>query len=181
MRLLDAINAKWFIFSDGEPTTIIDLRRTLKKLKKVETLPELSEYPNIFVLDNSNNFETYLLEQGYSEEIINAINQVEDVDIEDTAIPFFDYFIEKHHGESLSPRSTGIRCESCGQTIKEKPLRDYKSDGGQQRALKDCMKAGKAKYAPVIAKVICEICQSERQYPTKIKSLLDCIKEQLEV
>lgn len=181
LKLLDAIGTKWFIFSDGEQKTITDLTRTLKKLEGSDSQPDIAGYSNIFILDNSNNFETYLIEQGYSTEIIAAINQVEGTPDEGIDIPFFDYFIEKHHGESLSPRSTGRICKECGQTIKEKPIRDYKSEGGQVNALKDCMKSGKAKYAPAIATVICQSEDESKKYPPKIKALIECIKRELGV
>ncbi len=80
----------------------------------------------------------------------------------------------------MSPRSTGIPCETCGQMIKESSLRDYHADGGRERAICDCMKAGKTKYAVPIAKLICSSCMGERKYPSKIKTLLDQIKACLE-
>jgi putative ATP-dependent endonuclease of OLD family len=181
IKLLNAIQTKWFIFSDGESATITDLRRILKKLKQTEALPELADYPNIIVLDNANNFESYLQEQGYDAEIIASINVVEAGINSEVATPYFDYFIEKHHGESLSPRSTGRSCEMCGQIIKESPFRDYKSADGQQRALKDCMKAGKTKYASAIVSTICTTCDINRKFPPKIKLLLDSINAELEI
>lgn len=181
LKLLEAAGIKWYIFSDGEQKTITDLKRTLKKLRGSDSLPNLTEYPNIFILENSNNFETYLIEQGYSAEITAAINQVEGTPDEEIDIPFFDYFIEKHHGESLSPRSTGRTCEACGQTIKEKPLRDYKSEGGRINALKDCMKSGKAKYAPAIATAICQSEDENKKYPQKIRALLEYVSRELGV
>lgn len=181
LRILKAIKAKWFIFSDGESAAITDLKRVMKKLESLDDLPDLSIYPNIFILDNSNDFETYLLENNYDTEIIAAINQIECSEEEREGLPFFDAFIEKHHGESLSPRSTGTVCVSCGQPIKDKPLRDYLSEGGHRRALCDCMKAGKAKYAASIAQTICNECPAERKCPPKIKELFDAVKPFLEV
>lgn len=180
LRVLENIGTDWYIFSDGEPAAIDDLKATMKQLRGLTVKPDLSLYPNIIVLDNSADFETYLLNTGYIEEIISAINKCENEILEEYQLPYFDYFIQEHHGEPMKLRSTGIPCETCGQTIKERPFRDYQSDDGRKRALCDCMKAGKTKYAVPISQTICDECEDERKYPPKIKLLLEKIKETME-
>lgn len=181
LRVLECIGTPWIIFSDGEPAAISDLQTTIKKLRNLEHKPELSAFSNILVLDGATDFETYLLDNNYDEEIIAAINAFEDGELEEHQLPFFEDFVARHHGELLSPKSTGICCETCGQTIKTRPLRDYLSDEGQKRALCDCMKAGKAKYAASISKTICEHCSDERKFPPKIKKLMEQIESLMEV
>lgn len=180
LRMLESIGANWYIFSDGEAAAINDLKSTMKQLRNLPAKPDLDQYDNIIVLNDSYDFETYLLNAGYAAEIISAINEYEGVEDEEHQDPYFDYFVQQHHGESMSPRSTGIPCETCGQMIKESPLRDYHAEGGRERAICDCMKAGKTKYAVPIAKLICSSCMGERKYPSKIKTLLDQIKACLE-
>lgn len=181
LRVLESIGAEWFIFSDGEPAAISDLQTTIKKLKDLETKPKLENYPNIIVLDGSTDFEKYLLDNGYDDEIILAINTFEDEVLEEYQLPFFEDFIARHNGESLAPKSTGETCKTCGQSIKEKPVRDYSSDGGRVRALCDCMKAGKAKYAAIISTTICEQCEASRKFPPRIKGLMEKVKVALGV
>ena len=121
------------------------------------------------------------MDSGYSDEIITAINEYEGIEDEEYQMPYFDYYVNLHHGEPMKPRSTGEQCEKCGQTIKKQPLRDYHSEGGRNRALRDCMKDGKTKYAVPISNTILSNCEDERKYPPKIKLLLEQIKASLEV
>lgn len=180
LRMLESIGASWYIFSDGEPAAINDLKAVMKQLRNLDAKPELSQYSNIIILDNSNDFEKYLLDAGYADEIIAAINGYEDTSLEEYQLPYFEHYVQEHDGESMSPRSTGVKCETCGEMIKTKPLRDYQSAGGRERAICDCMKSGKTKYAVPISKTICSSCVSERKFPPKIKHLLDQIKSELE-
>lgn len=180
LRMLEIIGAKWYIFSDGESAAISDLQSAIKQLKELPTKPDLSQYSNIIVLENSNDYEKYLLDAGYADEIIAAINECEDTSLEDYQLPYFDYYMQEHDGESMSPRSTGVKCATCGETIKTKPLRDYQTAGGKERAICDCMKSGKTKYAVPISRAICTGCIDERKFPPKIKLLLESIKSSLE-
>jgi putative ATP-dependent endonuclease of OLD family len=176
LRVLKAIGAKWVIFSDGEPAAIKDVKSVIKKLTGTTMEPDLSKYPNIIILDNANDFETYLLDNGYIDEIILAINEFENNEKPET---YFDQYKSLHDGTELSPKSTDKNCELCGQSIKEAPLRDYHSEGGQKRALQDCMKGGKAKYAASISRTICKVCDEDRKFPPQIKTLLERIVVEL--
>ena len=181
LRILESIGAKWYIFSDGEPAAINDLKSVMKQLRGLAIKPELSLYNNILVLDDANDFEKYLLDAGYADEIVAAINAYEDISLEEYQSSYFEHYLQVHHGESMSPRSTGVKCETCGEMIKVKPLRDYQSDGGRDRAICDCMKSGKTKYAVPISKSICASCVGERRFPPKIKLLMEQISIELEV
>ena len=174
LRVLECIGTDWLIFSDGEPAAINDLQATIKKLKNLPNKPSLDSFNNIIVLSNSHDFETYLLDAGYSNEIITAINEYEGVDDEHQD-PYFDYYVRTHNRELMRPCSTGIRCEICGEMKKIQTPRDYLSDGGQIRAISDCMKSGKTKYAVPISRIICSSCEGERKYPMHIKTLLEQI------
>ena len=180
LRMLESIGVKWHIFSDGEAAAINDLKTTIKQLKNLPTKPELSEYSNIIVLNDSHDFETYLLNAGYADEIVAAINEYEGIEDEEHQEPYFDYYVHTHHGESMRPRSTGVPCETCGEMIKETPIRDYVSEDGRNRAICDCMKSGKTKYAVPISKRICSSCTDERKYPPQIKTLLEQISSIME-
>lgn len=180
LRMLEIIGTKWYIFSDGEPAAINDLQSTLKQLRELPTKPDLSQFSNIIVLENSNDYEKYLLDAGYADEIVAAINNYEDTELEDYQISYFDHYLQEHNGESMSPRSTGVKCVTCGEVIKTKPLRDYLTAGGKERAICDCMKSGKTKYAVPISRAICTGCIGERKFPPKIKLLLENIKLSLE-
>jgi putative ATP-dependent endonuclease of OLD family len=179
--VLESIGAEWYIFSDGEPAAINDLQLTIQKLEKLDEKPNLKDYPNIIVLENSTDLETYLLANEYDIQIIKAINDFEYNSSTQHKSTFFEAFKIKHHGDSMSPKNTGKICEKCGQSLKDKPTKDYLSEGGEKRALCDCMKSGKAKYAAAIATTICEECDGERKFPPKILDLMIKIKVSLGV
>lgn len=176
LRVLESIGTSWYVFSDGELSAINELKSTMKTLYELPEKPDLAQYEKIIVLDDSNDYETYLLNSGYESEIILAINKYEGIEDETYQDAYFDYFIRCHHGESMRLRSTGIVCQTCGQMRMESQLRDYKCEGGRERAIIDCMKSGKTKYAVPIAKEICSCCVGERKYPPKIRELLHKIK-----
>jgi putative ATP-dependent endonuclease of OLD family len=178
LRVLESMGTNWYIFSDGEAAAINDLKSAMQQLNNLPDKPDLNQFDNIIVLDDSHDFETYLLDAGYAGEIISAINEYEGVENEEHQEPYFDYFIQQHHGKPMKPRSTDKLCEVCGETIKERRLRDYLSPGGLERAICDCMKSGKTKYAVPIAKKICSDCKDERRFPPKVKTLLDKIKNE---
>ena len=71
-RLADSFSIPWFIFSDGEADTIGKVSSTLKKLKKSE---DINANDNVFVIPNGKMFETYLIDEGYQDVLIDAIIQ----------------------------------------------------------------------------------------------------------
>ena len=57
----------WFILGDGEKDTIKSLRKSLEQLYNHKN--EIEKESNIFVLDKECDFEKYLIEKGYVDEI----------------------------------------------------------------------------------------------------------------
>lgn len=157
MRILNKLSISWYVFSDGESQPINDLKKCIKNLEGLERDPDLSEYNNVFVLENGNCFETYFLDQGYTNEIKRALNKIED------------------STNYLKEFSTLMN----GQKLKKGVIRDYLSEGGNERALRDCMLGSKTKYATAIAEEICNVRIKKRRIPAKIRELFDCIKDDL--
>jgi putative ATP-dependent endonuclease of OLD family len=144
LQVLDKLNINWFIFSDYDNEKV--KKNILASLQSIgiSKIEEMS-------------IEDYLVNQGYEEELIKAIETVEEENY------FEDTFIADLHGQK---GKGGI-------------IRDYSSEGGKQRALLDCLKNGKTKYATAVAKVISSMENKERKFPEKIKDLLDKIKNEL--
>nr|VFJ48495.1 MAG: putative ATP-dependent endonuclease of the OLD family [Candidatus Kentron sp. FM]VFJ48660.1 MAG: putative ATP-dependent endonuclease of the OLD family [Candidatus Kentron sp. FM] len=69
-RLAESFSIPWFIFSDGEPKTIEELKNFLGKLGKSK---KLEEYYNIFVIPNGKDFEGYIATADYEDTLIDAI------------------------------------------------------------------------------------------------------------
>ena len=79
LRVLESMGTNWYIFSDGEAAAINDLKSAMQQLNNLPDKPDLNQFDNIIVLDDSHDFETYLLDAGYAGEIISAINEYEGV------------------------------------------------------------------------------------------------------
>jgi putative ATP-dependent endonuclease of OLD family len=149
LRMLSAIKTKWLVFSDGEAEAVTKLQRQLQNALALPDSPILQDYPNIVVLDGGNNFESYLTAQGYEEEIIAAINEVEGCP-PDNPTPFFDYRLG-YGGGNLT----------------------------REQLLAKLLKDGKTKYAKAIAMTICNCADEGRRLPQRIGDLIDAIREEL--
>ena len=62
LRLAKNFNIPWFIFSDGEPIPLRDMRSALRQAKEKED-------NRVVIIPNNGNFEKYLIDEGYSIEI----------------------------------------------------------------------------------------------------------------
>ncbi|WP_304519661.1 ATP-dependent nuclease [Clostridium tagluense] len=159
MRILERLNIKWYVFSDGEPKPLADLMACLKKTMVAGVQPNLLDFNNVFVLENGNCFETYCLEQLYIKEITKAICRVENDD------NYMRYYISQHNTHKA----------------KGGALRNYTADpdGGYYRATKDCIMSDKTKYPTAIAEEICSIKKKTRRIPQKLKDLFIKIEDDL--
>ncbi|MCL2015246.1 MAG: AAA family ATPase [Defluviitaleaceae bacterium] len=72
LKLLKIIEVDWLIFSDGEPQILEELRNLIKEL---DDKKEFSDYKNIVVLDNNYNYEQYLVNSGYADDIIKYLDE----------------------------------------------------------------------------------------------------------
>jgi putative ATP-dependent endonuclease of the OLD family len=129
-----------FIFSDGEPKTVEELKEIYRKVYG-ET--DVLNSPNITILDN-DNFEGYLTSCGFIEVIESVICQQEG----DNAIE--DWMSDRQGKKDK----------------KDRPPKDYTGNDGRKKAVKEILDKGKAKYAPLIAEKLCEL--EKEQLPPKI-------------
>ncbi len=151
-----------FIFSDGEPKTLNDLKRHYDKVFGEGSF-EASE--NIICLEDTD-FEGYLLNEGYGDLIEKAIVEAGRDDI--------DQWITKREGTVLKREKTSLpRCETCKQPIYTDVLRSYDAPDGRQRALQEILDARKPFYAKVIAQALCAL--PKEKLPSKIKELFDIV------
>jgi putative ATP-dependent endonuclease of OLD family len=152
LQILEKIGISWFIFSDGEEKTIKDLQETIQNLKGITESIDLSEIDNNIILEG-HNYETYLVKDGYKEELIMAINEFEDAS---KAGHFSSYF----------------------ESFKARYLATQKND--ENAALIKCLENGKTKYPTIIAKTICRENNCDRKFPQKIKELMEKVKWTIE-
>jgi putative ATP-dependent endonuclease of OLD family len=67
LRTLDAIGIPWFIFSDGEPKARDTVTAALQKVGAA------TNHPHVITLPNNRAIEGYLLDEGYQNEIRQAV------------------------------------------------------------------------------------------------------------
>jgi putative ATP-dependent endonuclease of OLD family len=152
LQILEAVGISWFIFSDGEAKPIKDLQETMQELQGTKETIDLSKINNI-IIASGQNYETHLIENGYKNELIMAINEFEDESKTEYFLPFFESY-------------------------KERYLAKQKKD--ENAALLQCLKNGKTKYATIIAKTICKKNNGDRKFPPKIKELMEKVKWTIE-
>ncbi len=153
-----------FIFSDGEPGIVKDLKKHYESVFGTVDIPTC---PNITVLDN-NDFEGYLMSSGFH-------NIIEDAIIELDGSGFVDTWIAKRQGTLVKREKTAKPpCTSCGQHIFADVLRDYSLPNGRKAALIEIIDSCKPKYAPAIATKLCEL--DIKSLPPKIVEMFDKIK-----
>ena len=147
LQVLEIIGVKWFVFIDGESNTIDQLNKTLNAIQKEPNETSVSDYDNIVIIDDSN-YESYLIENNYSNVIIKAINEYEDNGRKEHTLSFFDNY-------------------------KKNYTKNHKIDNlDENTILLACMKKEKTRYARIIAQTICRECHGDRKFPPKIKELL---------
>lgn len=169
LSLIKNFHIPWYIFSDGESSTI----RTVKKAVRDIFATELDQCDNVIVLDNQEDYEKHLLNNGYETEIVEAICLIEDD-------PNFvsEYVRTRDHTVAGREKTTLPKCTTCQQFIYQDIVRDYSGTDGWRNAIYDCCtaKQAKAKYAVGVAEKIVSVTDEERRIPPKVKALLTAMR-----
>jgi len=173
LKVFESIGIEWVVFSDGEQNVVDALATSIKKLKGLSTTPSLDLYDNIIILDSPNSYERYLVNMGYADEIITVINEYEGKPHEN-APSYFESFAKRDFLQPNAPK-----CEGCDNIIWVKTEKRFCCNEGKKQALIACMEKWKVKYALPVAQKICTTTDTERQYPPKIKILLEQIGQQM--
>ena len=156
LRLAEGFGIDWYIFSDAENKPLEDMSAALRKIGITDYKP----CSNVIVLPEGKNFETYLVNDGYTGAIELALNNHHDVD------DYVMYFIDKMNDQKMKGGKT----------------RGYRNDadGGRKRAVLDILKDGKTVYAEAIAQAIVALEEKDRRIPRKIRDLFDRISYDME-
>ncbi len=161
------LNIKWFILSDGESNIIKKVKKDFKKLSdSVLQVNEIVLPKNIIHFDNEDDFESYLLKNGFLEEIESCLGTLLDTDD-------LDELIANRNGTSKGRVKTKEICETCNQNIFVNQLRDYDGVEGRTSALNDLLSQNKTKYPSLLAELIYE---SDKVLPPKLSQLFEEIK-----
>lgn len=167
VALAKAFQIPWYIFSDGEEKTKKELKKLLKKTYNEDK--ELVDQKNIFIIPNGTDFEGMLLEDGYKDEIENAIEQL-------NGKGSIDNFIRKNNHQPKGREKTPNTCKSCNQYIFVDIERIYDGEDGRLTALNDIMEKNKTQLGPVLANCIIE---SRKALPPLVVELFDGIKKDI--
>lgn len=168
LSLIKTFHIHWYIFSDGESSTI----RTVKKAVRDVFGTEIDQCDNVIILDNQEDYEKHLLNNGYENEIVEAICLIEgDTDFVSEYVRTRDHTVAGREKTSLP------KCTVCQQFIYQDVIRDYSGTEGLRNAIYDCCtaKQAKAKYAIGVAEKIVSVSDESRRIPPKINSLLDAM------
>ena len=160
-------NLNWVILSDGEESIIKKLKKDYKKLiASVDNVDNIVLPENIVCLDNENDFESYLINNGFREEIENCLKVI--LNVED-----LQELIANRNGTSKGRIKTEEICGACNQNIFQEQFRDYGGDEGYLRALNDLLSQNKTKYSAKLSELVFN---SEKRLPPRIESLFENIK-----
>ena len=166
IRVAEGLNIPWFILSDGEAKTIKGVKKTLRKLYNKQDI-ELDTEPNIFIFPNGSDFEKYLLNEEFFDEIKSAFTKLHSEN-------YLENWIRENDGTKKERIKTTAICKECNQNIYKDITRNYDGDTGFKDAVYDCMTKQKTQFGPVIAQ---EIIESGKDLPPIIKNLFNKVKE----
>lgn len=151
------LNIPWYILSDADGDTVKKVKDQIK-----DVFGETNFEHKLFDLENGNDFESYLVNEGFIDELNKAIDIIE--------------MTENYLANSFIP-------ELNGENLSKTEVRDYNGVDGIKRALIDCLRNGKTKYATQIAENIILIDENDVRgnIPKKMKELFDLINEDLKI
>lgn len=161
------LNLKWFVLSDGETDIIKKLKKDYKKLSGSDAnINNIILPPNIIHFDNGDDFESYLIANGFAEEIENCLKEI-------LSVADLQEFIATKNGTSIGRFKTDNICGTCDQNIFQEQFRDYNGDEGYLRALNDLLSQNKTKYPSLLSDLIYN---SAKSLPPKIIELFEKIR-----
>jgi putative ATP-dependent endonuclease of OLD family len=147
--LAKALSIPWYVFPDGEPKPVKELNAALEKAGEADC----EHCATVLAPELGKNFETQLVAEDYLPEIEAALNAMSG------KANFLDDYIEELHGQQIS------------KTEK----RDYKSEGGRERAATDAIARHKTDVAKHLAHGISSLADPARRFPTRIKALFEMV------
>lgn len=171
LNVAKSFNIHFYILSDGERDTIKKVKKDIKTVFGEEKA--VDNYSNIKYLDDGADFEMYLLNSGYYNELNIVMERL-------LGTSYLVDHIRMKDKTSKGRTKTSKKCDKCKQFIFKDELRDYSGDEGAKRALLDCIHNNKTAYSSIIADVIIEN-RKENKIPPIIKELFEEIEKDLRI
>ncbi|WP_082713423.1 ATP-dependent nuclease [Sporosarcina koreensis] len=146
MRVAKALDIELFIFSDGESRIVSDVKKHYKQVYGDVSDAKIADY--ITFLPDHGDFEKYLVQSGYKNELLKVIDEVKGKE------SFIEDYIERNNGQSGKPQRTEEVCPRCTQNIFKSEIKDYEGEEGFNTALIECLGSIKTEYSSQIGQLI---------------------------
>ena len=153
LYLASGLGIHWYICSDGEEKALKDIQSALKNIGIID----ISSQKNIFMLPDNHKWETYFVDQGYSDVIETMLDSYHNTN------DFVGKYIEKMSGQKQQ-----------GGTI-----RNYDGEQGRKEAIVAILFEEKTRYAAPLAHAITSLEDTKRRIPEKIREMFAQIKSEL--
>ena len=161
LSLIKDFDIPWFIFSDGEPEAIKAVQAAVQTVFSMD----YATLSNVVMLESGNEYETYLISEGYGDDIIAAICGYED----DTN--YLETYIRQKQGQN--------RKKKIAQKLNKDIIRDYTIPSGRDDALIDLCLENKTEYALPVAQKIATRADAATRIPAKISVLFESLASQI--
>lgn len=176
LRIASRLELPWYILSDAEPNVLQSVGKQISRAVNNGASTDLSKVSQVVTCREGNDFEKDLIDDGYTEEIITAIDNYEALLKEEgaTEIPsYFDNWMNKTQGNTKRTYRTNRICQTCHQNIFEREQYDFLGKDGRRTALIEFLNIpkNKVRYASAIADSIVGLSDEERVIPTCVKKL----------
>lgn len=173
LRLAKAFNIPWYILSDGETRVQESLKSQLRALNIIPPSVEIEHCGKVVILPSDQDYEAYLLAEGYLEQMKNGVAKAEGDE-------FIRSDMRKKNGSKSGSRKLDEKCPECMQRLSEDDIRDYTSEGAETRYIRDLMNLSpaKTKYATPIAEAIAAL-STPRNIPAKIRELFELMQREV--
>lgn len=145
IRMATSFKIPWYIFSDGETAAKSKLKIACAKVK----ISNPETCPNISILPDGENWEKYLISQGYEDAISLMLDAVKGES------GYLDRWLKTMQGKS---GSKGI-------------IRDYNGPEGRKRGIFDLLNQNKLGYAKPLATHIVKLSTESRRIPKNLANL----------
>lgn len=157
LRLAYSFKRPWYIFSDADARPLKDVPVALNKINIIIDITQGIIPSNVFFLDNGDDFESYLVRQGYKDAICNMLNS--------------------YHENDNYLQDYMIRMKD--QKVKGGNTRNYQSPQDDDRAMIDILTEGKTKYGLPLAESILSLEDENKRFPPKLRKLFEKISDDL--
>jgi len=161
LSLIKDFDISWLIFSDGETQAVDSVEKAVRDVFGLD----YSALDCVVVLDYGHTYEQYLIHEGYSDAITEAVHEFEEDE------NYLDTYIQQHNGQK--------RKKSIAEKLGIEVTRDYTIPSGRMDALTDLCLENKTKYAQQIARRIVAQADATKRVPTKIDDLLSALATML--